>query len=132
VSQLHLFLNDERFRKEERLTRRSQFLRTQRRGCRQVTRCLVVYACKTEEAHSRVGLTVSRKVGGSVVRNLVKRRLREVFRRNKPRLPIGYDLVWIARKGAGDASLEELLEQAQEASNRAARKFRRRSAGGER
>jgi len=89
----------------------------------------VVYACKTDEAYSRVGLTVSRKVGGSVLRNLVKRRLREVFRRNKPRLPIGYDLVWIARKGAGDASLEELLEQAQEASNRAARKFRRRSSG---
>jgi len=53
---------------------------------------------------SRLGVTVSRRVGGSVVRSLVKRRIREWFRRDRARLPMGRDLVVIARPGAARLS----------------------------
>lgn len=49
----------------------------------------------------RLGLTVSRKVGGAVVRNRVKRRVREWFRLSRAQLSAGVDLVVIARRGAG-------------------------------
>ncbi len=76
---------------------------------------LVVYAAHAEQPWTRIGLTVSRKVGGSVVRNVVKRRLREAFRRNKRDLPLGFDLVVIARVGAGDADYETLERELLEA-----------------
>ncbi len=55
----------------------------------------------------RLGLTVSRKVGGAVVRNRVKRRVREWFRHSRKALPAGVDLVVIARRGAGELSTEQ-------------------------
>jgi ribonuclease P protein component len=57
-------------------------------------------------AVARVGLTVSSKVGGSVVRNRVKRRLREAVRRELSGLP-AVDLVIVARASSVDASVEE-------------------------
>lgn len=80
-----------------------------------MTPVLVVYAAQGAQAWTRLGLTVSRKVGGSVVRNRVKRRLREAFRRNKAALPLGFDVVVIARLGAGDADYESLERQLIEA-----------------
>lgn len=55
-----------------------------------------------------MGLTVSRRVGGAVVRNRVKRRIREWFRGNREILPEGLDLVVIARRGAGELSGTEI------------------------
>lgn len=60
------------------------------------------------DASPRLGLTVSRRVGGAVVRTRVKRRLREWFRRHRELLPRGKDLVIIARPAAARASAEEL------------------------
>jgi len=57
---------------------------------------------------TRIGFSVSRRVGGAVVRNRVKRRLREVIRRKLARIAPGYDLVIIARPGAADARMETL------------------------
>ena len=48
--------------------------------------------------HCRLGLSVSRKVGGAVLRNRWKRLIREAFRTGQPRLPEGLDLVVIPRK----------------------------------
>lgn len=50
---------------------------------------------------TRLGLVVSRRVGGAVVRNRVKRCVREWFRIDRARMPVAVDLVVIARTGAG-------------------------------
>ena len=59
--------------------------------------CLVLYARKNRSATNRVGVTVSKKLGGAVVRNRVRRRLREVYRLNETRFAPGWDIVVVAR-----------------------------------
>jgi ribonuclease P protein component len=89
---------DEKLRKDERLRKRSEFLWTQRGGAiRKTSAHLVMYARPNELGWCRIGLTVSRKVGNAVTRNLWKRRLREIFRLNKSRFPLGHDMVLIVR-----------------------------------
>jgi ribonuclease P protein component len=63
-----------------------------------------------EEA-ARFGMVTSKKVGGAVVRNAVRRRLREVARHARPTLKPGVWLVTIAKKAAGEASLAELRDE---------------------
>lgn len=67
---------------------------------------------------SRVGLTVSRRVGNAVQRNRVKRLLREVWRRNRGLLPEGLDMVLIAKRDARAATFAGLVEQVRELARR--------------
>ncbi|MBA2663145.1 MAG: ribonuclease P protein component [Bradymonadaceae bacterium] len=105
------YRDDERFRKEERLRKRSDFLRTQRRGQRRSGKFLVVYTSNNGLECSRIGLTVARKVGNAVVRNVWKRHIREIFRQNKARFPAGFDMVIIVKAGAQLPSLTALSEE---------------------
>ena len=59
---------------------------------------------------TRLGITVTRKIGRAVARNRIKRLVREVFRRNRNRLAPGLDMVWIAKRQAVDVSFEQVLE----------------------
>ena len=102
------------FRATDRLHRRSEFLRAQRAGIRAQTAHFVIYAASAPEQTVRLGVTVARRIGGAVVRNRVKRRVRECFRLTlRELLPAGTDLVVIARGGAGElpsaAIRDELL-----------------------
>lgn len=79
-------------------------------------RLLLVSAIQTERPEARVGLSVSKRVGGSVTRNRVKRRLREIFRELV--VPGGggetsWDFVASARPEAAEATYEELRYSAQ-------------------
>lgn len=69
---------------------------------------LVLYARKNRTATNRVGITVSKKLGHAVVRNRVRRRLREIYRLNEDRFQPGWDIVVVARSKAVDADFDRL------------------------
>lgn len=69
---------------------------------------LVMYARRNREGINRVGVTVSKKLGNAVVRNRVRRRLREVYRLHESRFLPGWDIVVVARSRAVDASFPDL------------------------
>ena len=91
------------FAAADRLHRSAEFIRLQRIGARFQSPHFVVYAGNLdgEPTRSRLGVTVSRRVGIAVVRNRVKRHVREIFRRViRDNLPAGTSIVVIARVGA--------------------------------
>ena len=69
---------------------------------------LVLYARRNRSAQNRVGLTVSKKLGCAVVRNRVRRRLREVYRLNESRFAPGWDIVIVARSRCVNADFDKL------------------------
>ncbi len=69
---------------------------------------LVLYARKNGTQTNRVGITVSKKLGGAVVRNRIRRRLREVYRLNEHRFAKGWDLVVVARSRCQNAPFIKL------------------------
>ena len=69
---------------------------------------LVLYARKNHTQQNRVGLTVGKKLGHAVVRNRVRRRLREVYRLNESRFLPGWDIVVVARSRCIKATFPQL------------------------
>jgi ribonuclease P protein component len=87
-------LNPERLREREKLRRRADYLRCYRTGRRRHGNLAILYHAPNDLGHPRIGITASRKVGKAVVRQRLKRRTREVYRRwgDRERLP-ALDLV---------------------------------------
>ena len=100
--------------RSRRLSRSADFEAVYRRGRSASSRHLVVYAFARDPSSGagepRVGLTVSRKVGGAVERNRVKRLLREAAARVTPGLSADVDLVIVARPGLAEALASERLD----------------------
>jgi ribonuclease P protein component len=107
-----------------RLSRSGDFERAYRRGRSVANRHLVLYVFPRGNSDDpRLGVSVSRRLGGAVVRNRVKRLLREAFRAHGDKLARGHDYVLVARPDAGalaereglagvEAALGELLSEA--------------------
>jgi ribonuclease P protein component len=95
------------FTKQQRLLRRPEFTKTMDAGTKVVTAHLVLIGRRNDEPLSKIGFIVSKKVGGAVTRNLVKRRLREMFRTQLHK-PQGMDIVVIARAQAAEAEFGEV------------------------
>ncbi len=98
----------ESFPKEVRLRKRADFLAVQERGRKIQVGPLVGLVLPSPDGVARLGLTVSSKVGTAVVRNAVRRRLRELLRKRRSRWPGGMHLVVVVRPSAKEASGEEL------------------------
>jgi ribonuclease P protein component len=86
-----------------RIRKSRDYRRTQSAGRRFRTPCFVVIAATNGTDGSRFGLTVSRKVGGAVVRNRVKRWLREAVRHERGSVVGGWDVVIVAYSEAATA-----------------------------
>ena len=103
--------------KRGRLSRSAEFDRVFRQGRSHANRVLVLYSFPRAEtaspvalAEPRLGLSVSRRVGGAVDRNRVKRLLREAFEAESARLPEGHDVVIVARPEARAVAERDGLE----------------------
>jgi ribonuclease P protein component len=94
--------------KSERIKKNSQFRFIYSRGKSYSNDKLVLYIFKNRKSINRIGLSVSKKVGKSVVRNRIKRLIREGYRLNKNMYKKGFDLIFIARAGAKNAKFTDI------------------------
>lgn len=88
-----------------------EFRRTYQKGVSAVSPVMVLYCRKNRLGRNRLGLVSSTKLGHAVVRNRCRRRLREVYRLEKPQLKTGYDIILVARSRTATAPSPELQKQ---------------------
>ncbi len=93
-------------RGETTLTGKTQFKLVYEKGRSWAAREIVIKSLPNGLDHTRYGLTISRRVGKAVVRNKIKRRLREILRQMN--LPPGWDIIIIARNPAANADFTTL------------------------
>ena len=87
------------FKKTERLAKRPQFEKVMAEGKKKrVERLCIIFSLPNELDRRRLGIIASKKIGNAVARNLVKRRIREIFRHIKHRMEPALDIVVISGK----------------------------------
>lgn len=101
---------NQRFLKTERIRKRKQFLDIYSDGIRFRNRLFYIYFRKNGLQVSRIGLTVSRKVGGSVTQNRIKRLFREIFRKSGKEIDPPSDIVINATRNTSTADYGLLQE----------------------
>jgi len=100
--------------KQYRLRKNVDFQQARRQGRSWANELLVLNVVPNGLEHSRFGFSASRRLGKAVVRNRVKRLMREAIRQQRERLPAGWDVILIARLPMREASfsaVERALEQ---------------------
>jgi len=90
------------------LRKNHEFKRLYNKGRSAASQCAVVYCRRNGLPENRLGVTVSTKLGGAVVRNRIRRRLKEVYRLNEEKLSAGFDIVLVARMRSAHAGFKEL------------------------
>jgi len=105
--------------KDGKLKKTYQFKQVYNYGRSYANKFLVLYVYQNKKKLRRVGYSVSKKIGKAVVRNRIKRLLREVYRHNNEQLKTGLDLVFIARNPIVDASYQQLEQTANHLFNKA-------------
>jgi ribonuclease P protein component len=90
------------------LRSREDFARVSASGRSRADRLMVVRFVPNGRDHDRFGISTGRRLGGAVQRNRVRRRMREILRRNPNDSGHGWDILIVARPSAVDASFDEL------------------------
>lgn len=106
INALAIKLFKEAMKAEKYLTRKGQYALVLKRGGYWANRLVAMKALANELKLSRYGLVVSKRVGKAVVRNRVKRRLREILRQTP--LKSGWDIVFVARPAAATAKYADV------------------------
>lgn len=101
----------ETFRKSERIRKRGDFLTIQHEGRRLSSPHFTLLLYPRESGLNRLGITASRRVGGAVKRNRIKRLLREYFRRNKSSFCGPCDILIIVKKMSQKLTFQEVQEE---------------------
>lgn len=92
----------------ESLKKYGDFQRVYRKGRSYANKYLIMYILKQDTQRNRIGISVSKKVGNSVVRHRITRLIRESYRLNEQLFDSGLDVVVIARPGAKEKSFFEI------------------------
>lgn len=92
----------------ESLKKNSDFQFVYKNGNSYANRYLVMYVMENQSEKNRIGISVSKKVGNSVVRHRIKRLIREGYRVNEERFGKGFDIVIIARVNSKDRKYLEI------------------------
>ncbi len=87
----------------ERVRRHRDYQRIYERGSKVHSKLFTLFTLTNDQTVGRLGIAATKKLGGAVVRNMAKRLIREVFRRNK--IAPGFDVVVVPRREMVDASL---------------------------
>ena len=93
------------------LKKNYQFLRVYKRGISHAGKYLVVYCLKNNCNCVRLGITTSKKVGNSVVRNRIRRLLKENYRQIEEKVLVGYDIVFVVRANDNVPSYYEIKRE---------------------
>ena len=91
----------------ESLKKNQDFLRVYRKGTSAASRQFVMYVCKNGTERNRLGISVSKKVGNSVVRHRIRRLVREGYRLQERSFVRGCDIVIVARAAAAGCTQQE-------------------------
>ncbi|MFA5523717.1 MAG: ribonuclease P protein component [Tissierellales bacterium] len=95
-------------KKKLRLKSNRDFRKTYDKGKSIANKYLVIFFVKNQLENNRVGIAVTKKLGNSVVRNKIRRRIREAYRLNNDKVKQGYDIVFLSRVGAKEVGYMEL------------------------
>lgn len=102
------FYNMKRF---PSVKKNSEFQRAYQTGRSFASSALVMYVCKNEVKHNRLGVSCSKKIGNSVVRHTFARKMREIFRLNDFRVKQGFDIIVVIRGRANHCTYQQIEAQ---------------------
>lgn len=94
--------------KKYRLRKNEDFKRVYKEGKNYYNKYLVMYLRKNELGYSRIGYTITKKIGNSVKRNKIKRRLKEIMRENFDNIDGEYDIILIPKKNSANIDFKTL------------------------
>ena len=90
------------------LKKNHEFKRLYSKGKSAASQYVAIYCRRNGKKDNRLGVTVSTKLGGAVVRNRIRRRLKEIYRTNEDKLTVGYDIVIVARMKSRSSGFREM------------------------
>ena len=105
-------ISDERFRKKEHLLKSKDFSKVYKKGAFAKGRGVVLYCLANNLGHNRLGFSIGAKnVKRATSRNRIKRLFREFYRKSRPELKIGFDIVLVVRRDPGEDLTYDFLRR---------------------